>query len=182
MYLHELIDMELQKPMEKDTVMSLSTRPGLKYLYYDDIKEGDTLTKLLPKPVSGVLIMFVKHDRSKIGHFCLLFRHPRSGLHFFDSYGFGLKRVIEITGSTKKLENLLRGTNVHINKIPYQQLQIGAAAENTCGRHCITRCNCAQFKPLEYSKIMHHLAMDPDMIVTMMTLETDLSKLSLKSV
>ena len=180
MLLQELLELELKKPMEKNDVMKLATRKGLKYMYYDDIKPSNTLKQLLPSPGSGLLILFVKHDASKVGHFCLLFKHPRSGLHFFDSYGFGLRKVLDITGSTHKLENLLKGTDVHINKIPYQQLEKGHEAVNTCGRHCITRWNCAQFKPKEYEDLMHHPSMDADTIVTMLTLESDLSKLSLK--
>ena len=63
MFLQEIIDLELQKAMDYRVIMKLSQRQGLKYLFYDDIKETDTLKSLLPKPVSGVLIMFVKHDQ-----------------------------------------------------------------------------------------------------------------------
>ena len=103
MKLQHLIEIEQQKPLEKDDVLKMSQRKNLRYLYYDDIKSSDTLKKLLPEPDSGLLILFVTHNQnSEVGHFCLFFRNKRSGMHFFDSYGFGLKRVLDITGSSNK--------------------------------------------------------------------------------
>ena len=37
MYLQEVIDLELQKPMDYSVIMKLSQRKGLKYLYYDEL-------------------------------------------------------------------------------------------------------------------------------------------------
>lgn len=182
MQLQELLDIEQQKALDKDDVLKMSYRKNLRYLYYDDIKKTDTLKKLLPEASSGLLLLFVMHGgSSKIGHFCLLFRHPRSGTHVFDPYGMGLHKILDITGSNDKLERLIRGHDVHINKHKYQQMHKGDAAINTCGRHCITRWNCAQMKVSEYEDLMHHRGIDPDTIVTLMTLEQDLSKLKMKN-
>lgn len=174
MTLHEFIDKELLIPLDKDRVLAMSTRPGLGYLYYDDLKKKTSLKQLLPKRNSGKLILFVKHDGSEIGHFCLLFRHQRSGLHFFDPYGMGLRRVLEVTNSTTLLEQLLQGTEVHINKHAFQHMKDGKRAINTCGRHCITRWNACHLTPKEYESLMHHRALSPDEIVTLMTMERDL--------
>ena len=175
MLLTELIDFEQQKPLDYKDVMAMSQRKNLRYLYYDDIKPKDTLNKLLPEPDSGLLILFVGHgDHSKIGHFCMFFRNKRSGLHFFDPYGFGLKKVLEITGSSKKLESLMAGHEVHINKHAYQKLHKGPIAVQTCGRHCITRWNASHLKANEYENLMHHPSLDPDTIVTLLTLEQNL--------
>ena len=178
MYLEELLEAEQSKPLHKDLVMKLSYRKGLKYLYYDDLKPSDTLKTLLPQKNSGVLILFVMHGReSEVGHFCLLFRNQKSGLHFIDSYGMGLRKVIEITHSAKKLEKLIHGHNIHINKHRFQVMEKGQRAVNTCGRHCITRWNAAQLKPKDYENLMYHPSLDPDEIVTLMTMETDISKI-----
>ena len=176
MALQRFIDKQLSLPLDKDRVLAMSQRAGLKYLYYDDIKPHMTLKSLLPKPESGRLILFTKHDGSQIGHFCLLFRNPRSGYHFFGSYGFGLHKVLEITGSSHKLEKLLRGHNIHINKHQFQHETKGQRAVNTCGRFCITRWNAAHLKPKEFEDLMHHRALSPDEIVTLMTMERDLVK------
>ena len=178
MKLQHLIEIEQQKPLEKDDVLKMSQRKNLRYLYYDDIKSSDTLKKLLPEPDSGLLILFVTHNQnSEVGHFCLFFRNKRSGMHFFDSYGFGLKRVLDITGSSNKIQKLISGHDIHINKIPFQKMHKGRAAINTCGRHCITRWNAAHLKPKEYEDLLYHPALDSDEIVTLLTLEQDLVSL-----
>ena len=178
MLLQDLIEIEQQKPLDKDDVLKMSQRKNLRYLYYDDIKSSDTLHKLLPEPDSGLLILFVTHKQnSEVGHFCLFFRNKRSGIHFFDSYGFGLKKVLDITGSSNKIQNLMHGHDVHINKHPYQRMHKGRAAINTCGRHCITRWNSSHLKPKEYEDLMYHRSLDSDEIVTLLTLEQDLVSL-----
>ena len=178
MLLADLIEIEQQKPLDKDDVLKMSQRKNLRYLYYDDIKSNDTLHKLLPEPDSGLLILFVTHNQnSEVGHFCLFFRNKRSGIHFFDPYGFGLKKVLDITGSSNKIQNLMHGHDVHINKHAYQRMHKGRAAINTCGRHCITRWNAAHLKPKEYEDLMYHRSLDPDEIVTLLTLEQDLVSL-----
>ncbi len=178
MTLHHFIDAELRIPLDKKRVMSMSTRPGLSYMYYDDLRQGATLKSmgLTGKgPARGKLILFVKHNsQARIGHFCLLFRHPRSGVHFFDPYGLGLRKVLEVTHSSKLLEALLRGHDVHVNRHAFQQLTDGQRAINTCGRHCITRWNACHLTPREYESLMHHRALSADEIVTIMTIERDL--------
>jgi len=179
MTLHDFIDKELREPLDKNRVLAMSTRPGLGYLYYDDLKKRPTLKQLLPSKNSGKIILFIKHDGSQIGHFCLLFRHERSGIHFFDPYGLGLRKVLEVTNSTTYLEELLhkiqsKHHNVHINRHAFQQMKDGNQAVQTCGRHCITRWNACHMTPKEYEGLMHHRSLSPDEIVTIMTIERDL--------
>ncbi len=175
MLLRELIELERAKPLSADTVMKMSYRSGLVYLYYDAIGKK-TLKQLLPKEGSGVLILFVDHKTSrKIGHFCLLFRHK--GIHFFDPLGLGLAVVTHRTGSRDKLLKLLKGHHAHINKHKFQRLDTDV---NTCGRHCITRWNASHFTPKQYNQLMHYPGMQPDDIVVMMTLEKDISAIKPK--
>ena len=175
--LRKLIEKERAIPLDKDDVMKMSFRPGLKHLYYDDIG-NKTLKQLLPHPTSGRLILFVdhKHPKHKVGHFCLLFQHERSGLHMWDPYGLGLRVVTHMTGSKKKLEVLLQHTDVQINRHAFQERKNDV---NTCGRHCITRWNCAQMTSKEYEDLMHDPRLDSEEIVVLLTLEQDLSKLKL---
>jgi hypothetical protein len=177
MILRHFIEKERGKALGKDDVMRMSYRKGLRYLYYDDIG-NKTLKELLPEKNSARLILFVdhKHPKRKIGHFCLLFRHERSGLHFWDPYGLGLRVVTHMTKSKKKLEKILERTDVQINKHQYQQRKNDV---NTCGRHCITRWNCAQMKELEYERFVHDSRLNSEEIVILLTLEQDLSKLKL---
>jgi hypothetical protein len=176
MILDDFIDQEQRIPLDKDDVLKLIYRPGVRYFYYNDIGPRTTLKHLLPKPNSGCVILFVS-EKKEIGHFCLLFRHKRSGLHFFDPYGFGLKRVIDLTGSDHRLQQLIKGTDIKINKHAFQKMKKGRVAVNTCGRHVACRYNAAHMTSEEYERFLYHRSMDPDEIVTMLTCEQDISKL-----
>ena len=176
MILRDFIQKERQIPLGKDDVLAMIYRKNCRYFYYNDITKHTTLSSLLPKENSGCVILFEKENED-MGHFCILFQNKRSGLHFFDPYGFGMKKVMDLTGSDHKLQQLIRGKDIHINKHAFQKLHNGQEAVNTCGRHVACRFNCAHMKPDEYERFLHHRGMDPDDIVTMLTCEQDLSKL-----
>lgn len=177
MLLRELIDIERGKALDTKDVLAMSYRKNLRYLYYDDIG-NKTLKDLLPSKDSGLLILFVDHRNPKkeVGHFVLLFRNQRSGLHFFDPLGLGLRNLLQITHSRTKLQQLLKGHKFHNNKIAYQSKENEV---QTCGRHVITRWNAASLKAKEYEDLLHHPGLDPDEIVILMTMDRDLSKLSI---
>ena len=64
MILRQFIEKERAKALDKNDVMAMSYRPGLKYLYYDDIG-NKTLKQLLPEKNSARLILFVDHSHPK---------------------------------------------------------------------------------------------------------------------
>jgi hypothetical protein len=175
MFLRKLIELERQKPLDKDDVLAMAFRKGLKYLYYDDIGKR-SLKQLLPGKSSGLLILFTdhRHPKKKIGHFVLLFRNPRSGLTFFDPLGLGLRNLLHVTHSRAKLQELLKGHDFENNKIAYQSK---ASEVQTCGRHVICRWNAASLTAKEYEDLMHHPGLDPDEIVILMTMDRDFSKI-----
>ena len=63
-------------------VLALAYRKGLRSIDYDDLA-GKSLKTLLPGEESGLLILFTDHSHpdSKVGHFCLLFKTKRTGIH-----------------------------------------------------------------------------------------------------
>jgi hypothetical protein len=174
--LTDFVKYERAQALEIKDVMALVHRPGLRHIEYDAIvRKRMTYKQLLPKSESGVLILFGdhKHRNSDIGHFCLLFRHPRSGVHFFDPLGLGLGTVGRLTGNSAYLLNLLRSAPSHVkhNQTKFQTL---AKDVQACGRHCAVRYNLASFSETEYISAMTFLNLKYDTVVTLLTLEQDL--------
>ena len=56
------------------------------------------------KAISGVLILVMDNRKnSNVGHYVLLMRHPRSGITFFDPYGFGVTELLRMTQNSPHL-------------------------------------------------------------------------------
>ena len=171
MLLREIMRNLESKPEEAKNVMQMSMRPGLKYYDYERTKNM-SLKQLLPRPVSGALILIMdENSSSNVGHFVLLMKHPRSGIIFFDPYGFGLSKLLDKTNNPKHLLHKLSG-KVSDNRVPYQKK---ADDIQTCGRHVVCRYNAAALKPKEYQAMMHLPGLTPDDIVMLMTLGEDLA-------
>ena len=169
MYLKEFLDKERAKPLGASDVLKMSYRKGLKSMDYSDLA-GKSLNSLL-KNDSGILILFTDKDRA-VGHFCLLYK-ANNQIVLFDPLGLGLRNVTKATHSRKHLQKLLEGHDFHNNKVKYQSREDDV---QTCGRHCATRWNCSHLSPKKYQMLMHS-RMNPDEIVTMMTMDQDLTKL-----
>ena len=172
--LTDFVKYERGLPLDMDQVKKLVTRKGLRYKTYDEIvKQRMTLKSLLPTTESGVLILFEDHSHANrdIGHFCLLFRNKRTGVHFFDPLGLGLGTVARLTGNSAYLLNLFRGTHVTHNQTKFQSL---AKDVQACGRHCAVRYNLASFTEREYADALTLGPLKYDDVVTLLTLEGDL--------
>ena len=97
MLLRDLMSAVESDPMDVEHVKKLSQRKGLKYLEYKDVV-GKSMKQLLPGRTSGLLILIMDNRKnSNVGHFVLLMRHPRSGVTFFDPYGFGIHQLLRMT-------------------------------------------------------------------------------------
>lgn len=182
MLLRKIIRNVETKPMDEKIVRRLSQRPGLKYMEYKDVV-GKTLQQLLPKEISGVLILIMDNRKnSNVGHFVLLMRHPRSGITFFDPYGFGVHQLCKMTKNSHHLEKLFGMAghrHVHDNRVAYQKR---ANDIQTCGRHVVTRWNCASLNAKEYKAFMHLPGFSTDELITLLTLESDFAHIVDKSV
>ena len=174
MLLRDIISTVKTDPMDVKHVRRLSQRPGLKYLEYKNVV-NKSLKDLLPKRISGVLILVMDNRKnSNVGHYVLLMRHPRSGITFFDPYGYGVSELLRMTKNSPHLTRLLQQVrNAHDNRIPYQKK---AHDIKTCGRHVITRWNSAGLTAKEYENLMHLPGFTADEIVTLLTLESDLAQ------
>lgn len=160
-------------PEAPEDVMKMSMRRGLVYIEYEKTKKA-SLQQLLPKDVCGVLLLIMNNNKnSNVGHFCLLMKHPRSGITFFDPYGLGLSRILNKTNNERHLEIKLSKVRHHDNRVPYQKKQDDI---QTCGRHVVCRYNAASMKAKEYQQLMHLPGLLPDDIVTLMTCGEDLAK------
>ena len=174
----DFVRYERAKPLGFDDLRPMVMRKGLRYMEYATVAKGaHSLKSLLPKTVSGVLILFTDKAKrnGKIGHFCLLFKHPRSGVHFFDPLGVGLLTVDRLTGNTDVLLRVLKAHHVQQNSTRFQKLQHDT---QSCGRHCVTRYNLADFTPDEYRNALRIRSLSYDDVVTLLTLNRDLSSWS----
>ena len=172
----DFVRYERSLPLGFDEVKALVSRPGLTYKTYDSIvRQRATLKSLLPKKNCGVLILFEDqhHTNRDIGHFCLLFKNARTGLHFFDPLGLGLGTVARLTGNSAYLLKLFRGNHVKQNNTKFQTL---AKDVQACGRHCAVRYNLASFSEKEYADAISLGPLKYDDVVTLLTLERDLVK------
>ena len=171
MLLRDIMRKFESEPETPKYILKMSMRKGMKYYEYPDTKHK-SLNQLLPNKISGALILLMDtKSKSNVGHFVLLMRHPRSGITFFDPYGFGLSRLLTKTGNERHLEKKLLH-NFHDNRIPYQKKQNDI---QTCGRHCVVRYNAAAMKPKEYQSLMNLPGLLPDDIVMLMTIGEDLA-------
>jgi hypothetical protein len=174
MYFREFMEKERAKPLGPEEVLALCYRKNIKSMDYEDLK-GKSLSKLLANN-SAILILFTDHSQPSkpVGHFCLLFKFNNK-IEFFDPVGLGLQNVTSITHSRKHLQKLLQGHEFHNNKTKYQRQENDT---QTCGRHCSTRWNMAGFSPKKYQMFMHDKRLSPDDIVTLMTMDNDLTGLN----
>ena len=172
MFMKHFIENERAKPLSPKDVVALSYRKGLKAVDYEDLA-GKTIKEILPEAECGRLIFFNDKNR-KIGHFCLLYKTPQTGIIFFDSLGLGLRNVARVTHNKKHLQKLLQSVDFHDNRVKYQRLEDDV---NTCGRWAVTRWNAAHLEPKAFEKLMHHGKMHGDDLVVLLTLERDFTKL-----
>ena len=175
--LRHLIQKEKQKPIDENKMLSMSHRKGLRVMDYDKLSPGTSLQTLLPGKTSGVILFFLDHrGKSQIGHWVLLFRSPEAGIVFFEPYGMGYRSLLKITKNPDKLQKILSKTDAYVSKQPFQKRE----RAETCGRHCVTRWNCAHLGNKEYSALMSDPRMNPDEVVTMLTLSQDLTQFKAK--
>ena len=186
MSLNEFMQYELAKPQSWSEMKKYIFRKNVREVDSTDIKASTTLKQLLPSGNCGVVILFLKQPHEKtledkkrdkagepnVGHFCLLFRHKRSGVHFFDPLGVGLRTVIEKTGANSNLVKILSAAHVNQNKVKFQERRDDV---QSCGRHCAMRYNMAYMKPAEYATFMRHKKLSFDEAVLLLTLSNDLT-------
>ena len=175
MLLKKVVRLLRAKALGDDEVLAMASRHGLKSMDYEKVARSN-LSRILNKPTSGVLLFFTDHSKPNkpIGHFCLLYRTPQTGIVFFDPLGNSLHGVLRITHNKNGLLKKLAGVEISQNKVQYQQQ---SKEVQTCGRHCVTRWNAATLSAKEYAGLMHLPGLTPDDIVTLLTLEGDLPKL-----
>ena len=174
MSLIKFVRAERARPLDFEDLKPMVHRAGLRYLKYSAIEASHSLKSLLPKRECGILILFTdtKGHNSNIGHFCLLFKHPRSGTHLFDPLGVGLLTVDRLTGNSDKLVRILKANHVQQNSTKFQKLQHDT---QSCGRHCVVRYNMADFTPAEYRRALKLGSTSYDDVVTLLTLSNELT-------
>ena len=175
MLLRQLVRLLRAQALDDTDVLKMASRHGLKSMDYEKVARGN-LSRILDRPISGVLLFFTDHSKPNkpIGHFCLLYKTPQTGIVFFDPLGNSLHKILKMTENKRGLLRKLAGVPYTENKIQYQRQSEDV---QTCGRHCVCRYNAAVLSSNEYRGLMHLPGLTPDDIVTILTLEDQLPKL-----
>ena len=155
------LDKELAEPLTIDRLKTYVFKDGLQFVYY---------SKLKSIPANGGLVILWDGE-SGVGHYTLLWRGG-GHLHYFDPLGLHptqLGKIVHID-STKLLKLLPEDTR--FNHTQYQKIRKNV---QTCGRLCVIRYNFKDFSDKQFRGLMYLKGVDPDTLVTLFTLDSDLS-------
>lgn len=112
---------------------------------FDDLNKLNNIHELLPRQRDAVTL-FVKNNKSNIGHWCALIRYGNT-IEFFDSYGENLYKHFEY-------QRIMKNYNFISNKYRFQEPKFGI---NTCGYHCIWRIYCALHKNMNLDQYIEFM-------------------------
>ena len=160
---------EMAQPLSIERLKTYVRRDGLKWKQYEDIKKGDTIDDLVGLE-GGCIILWSSVD-AKIGHYTLLARW-KNKIIYYDPLGLSVHKLATITGNDNRLEKILKGYDVTWNHFQYQKVK---ASVQTCGRAAVLRWNLITFNAKQWKGLMSHRNLSPDKIVTLLTLNPDLS-------
>ena len=141
------------------------------FFLYDELK-GKTMSEIMSKG-KAIILMQIHNAEGEtmpgVGHWIALLTGVDDRGDFiehFDSYGIGMDKELALTHSEPLLKDLTKGHRVKQDK---EKLQMVREEVNTCGRHCVSRCNL----PLtyeEYVQFLRTVQCPPDTAVTLMTI------------
>lgn len=133
----------IEEPMDDGDIRAYY--PNAKIIKYSDLKNYKTITQLLPKDKSYVIILY-QHAANE-GHWVMLMRYGKT-IEFFCSYGSVIDGPLRWTNPKARallgeavpyLTNMLKAQNefnvIH-NPVQYQSKGTNKA---TCGAHCVMR-------------------------------------------
>lgn len=166
---------------------SLSDRDILDYFdnkinifKYNELKNFDNIDDVLGK-YRRCIILF--ENKANSGHWCALLEiktKKGKAILFHDPYGLiptdemhYIPKSFEKISDQKK-EYLLRLLYDQPLQVRYSQfrLQKLASEVNTCGRHCIVRCEYPQYDEYEFDELMRSVkGLNPDELVSLLTKE-----------
>jgi len=144
---------------------------------YDQLQGVSDIRQFL-QPHDKVALFFpVSPGSSTPGHWLAIWYDQKSNtLHHFDSYGFSPDAELKYSTNPLVKDQLLNrlysraqqsGLKVVWNTYPYQKQ---GSNVNTCGRHVICRIRFSYMPDQMYHTLMSGQKMDPDSLVTLLTL------------
>ena len=165
------LDKERAEPLSIARLKGYAFRPKLKFVYYSELEAG-SLDDLIGTGDGACVILWDGGGDSDIGHYTLIYRFA-GRVHYWGPIGLSPSRLASVLKmSAAKVLRLLDGHNATVNSHRYQRVDDHV---QTCGRLCVMRWNFAEFEERQFRALMYYKGLDPDTIVTLMTLDTDLS-------
>ena len=165
------IKRERAEPLPIARLRTMVQRSGLGFREWADVRGQPNVGSLLGSHTGVVLLLESKGQ--DVGHFVLLLR--RAGhVEYFDSFGLPPQRLCAVLGwnhsETTRFTRALERT-----RKKYKRIQAVRQDINVCGRYCVCRFNFKWASYEQFLGILHHEALTPDDVVTLLTLSTDLS-------
>jgi len=163
-----------------DTEMRQMLGSEIPVMIYSDLINNGVLNTLLDSPEHCVVFLVRQAETS--GHWCVCFLKTKGkeiGIHIYDSYGNPpdgeewKKHVsLEILKQVQQEEPYLltdlynSGYKIYFNQYRHQSKD---PRNQSCGRHCITRCSFLDLDTDEYNKMITSKGVSPDNVVFAMT-------------
>ncbi len=120
----------------------------------------------------AILLIYDKRTKdNRVGHYLAIFlRGPDlNEVVFFDSYGHRLTPLLKLLNHSNAVVRLIKesGKKLSMNRTA---LQSESEKISTCGRWAATRCRFADWSNEKFARFFKSKYMNPDQLVTMMTL------------
>ena len=166
------LDKERAEPLSVERLKSYAFRPKLKFVYYSEIESGESLDELIGAGDGACIILWDVGQKNTVGHYTMIYRW-KGKTFYWGPIGLSVSRLASVLKTSgAKILKLLDGHNAVVNSHRYQRVDKHV---QTCGRLCVMRWNFAEFDEHEFRALMYYKGMDPDTVVTFLTLDTDLS-------
>jgi hypothetical protein len=177
--MYTLVDFIKEKAAKSTTDVAIrdALNDDVEIVLYTDLEKVKKITDLFTK-TNNIVLLFPVDSRNS-GHYVALLYYPdMNAMSVFDPYGMSIFEDIQYATYLRKVDQRTReslprliqesGLRVNINKIPFQELDDDI---QTCAHHVVAR---ILFRDIyhhsEYKKFMKYKSLNPDEIVTLMSL------------
>ena len=158
-------------PLPMDVLSKMCGKgPKCRAIMYDKVETAKSLDEIVNQthPYAILLIMDKRDQDSNVGHYCALWLQGQKVM-WMDPYGNSVDVLMKLTQNKNNLMQLVRssGKTISMNKKRLQRMN-GKIA--TCARHCSVRLRMAEWSHDRYYKFLQSKKMNPDEVVTMLTM------------
>lgn len=157
-----LLDLVQKQPLSlEDMKYMLGIHASECNVFINDELKGMNYKQLFEKPK----VILLLGDGHSVGHWVGLIKR-KNEIEYFDPYGFGIEKDIQLSQSEPYLLNICKGYKIHSNHHPLQKLKKDI---NTCGRWVIVRIRLSELSINEFEEIIKEPHQVSDITITLLT-------------